>query len=165
MMQNGNDAIELLSLALQKSLSTGDKKLIGKCHFSLGMTNYMKGNYPQCFDHYQKALKIFEEINDLSLIGRTCNEFSVYWRRQKQFEKGLEYLDRAFKVCKECADTACVETSLNNKAVIYEMMGNYNQAIFYYDQAKRVALSHQNYLGLAYIYLDAAQCYFFNGQY
>lgn len=160
MMQNGNDALELLNAALQNAVILNNKKLIGKCHFSLGMANYMKGNYPQCFEHYQKALDIFEEINDLSLIGRTCNEFSVYWRRQKQFEKGLEYLDRSFKVCKECADTACVETSLNNKAVIYEMMGNYNQAIFYYDQAKKVALSHQNYLGLAYIYVDAAQCYF-----
>ncbi|MBK9590153.1 MAG: sensor histidine kinase [Crocinitomicaceae bacterium] len=162
-IKNHEDGTRWMQTCLTYSRQTGDKKLIGRSHLSLGTTFYMRGDYPQCLENYQTALDIFEALNDKSLIGRTCNEFSVYWRKQKLFEKGLEYLDRSYQLCTECKDTGCVETSLNNRAVIYEMMGRYDDAIRYYKKAEDIAVASNNQTGLAYIYTDCAECYRLKG--
>lgn len=161
--QHYEDGLAWNQHCLRYALLSGDQQLIGRSHLNIGVGFYMRGDYPACLENYQKALAIFERLQDNRYIGRTCNEFSVYWRKQKQFEKGLQYLDRAYRACSNCQDTACVETSLNNRAVIYEMMGNYDLALTYYHKADQVAQSIGDTMGQAYIYMDAAQCYRLRG--
>ncbi|MBK9190425.1 MAG: sensor histidine kinase [Crocinitomicaceae bacterium] len=163
-VQNYDDGIAWGKQTLNYAQQSGNQQLIGRSYLIIGMSSYMRGDYPNCLDNYQKALEIFEKINDLNYIGRTNNEFSVYWRKQKQFEKGLECLDKSFKACTDCKDSSCVETSLNNRAVIYEMMGRYEDAIFYYSKAEEIAMRNNNLIGLAYIYADGAECYRLKGQ-
>jgi signal transduction histidine kinase len=157
--RNPADGVQWMEACLYYATKSGNQQLIGRSHLCLGVTNYLKGDYPQCLEHYQTALSIFEQIDDKGYIGRTCNELSVYFRKQKQFEKGLEQLERSFEVCTAAGDSGCVETSLNNRAVIYEMMGNYELAIVYYRKAEQIARATSNQVGLAYIYADAAECY------
>lgn len=161
--RNYQDGTTWTQQSLHYSMLSADQHLIGRSYLNLGMSHYMRGDYPACLLNYQKALDLFETVNDQSYIGRTCNEFSVYWRKQKQFDTGLEYLDRSLSVCSACHDTACVETSLNNRAVIYEMMGRYDLALTYYRKAEEVAASIHDSLGQAYTYMDAAQCHRLNG--
>lgn len=163
-VQNYDDGIAWGKQTLNYAQQSGDQQLIGRSYLVVGMSSYMRGDYPNCLVNYQKALEIFEKIHDLNYIGRTNNEFSVYWRKQKQFDKALECLDKSFKVCTECRDSGCVETSLNNRAVIYEMMGKYEDAIFYYRKAEEIATLNNNLTGLAYIYADGAECYRLKGQ-
>lgn len=163
-VQNYDDGIAWGKQTLNYAQQSGNQQLIGRSYLIIGMSSYMRGDYPNCLINYQKALEIFEKTNDLNYIGRTNNEFSVYWRKQKQFDKGLACLDISFKVCSECKDSGCVETSLNNRAVIYEMMGRYEDAIFYYSKAEEIAMKNNNLIGLAYIYADGAECYRLKGQ-
>ena len=163
--QNSKDGITWMTTCLDYSQSSKNQQAVGRCNLSLGIAWYMTGDYEKCFFHFQTALAIFEKLNDKKYIGRTCNELSVYSRKQKQFQQGLAYLDRSFEMCTACRDSTCVETSLNNRAVIYEMMGNYELALAYYHKAEQVAKSIGNEVGLAYIYIDAAECYRLNGDY
>lgn len=163
-VQNYDDGIAWGNQTLIYAQQSGNQQLIGRSYLIIGMSSYMRGDYPNCLINYQKALEIFEKTNDLNYIGRTNNEFSVYWRKQKQYDKGLACLDISFKVCSECKDSGCVETSLNNRAVIYEMMGRYEDAIFYYSKAEEIAMKNNNLIGLAYIYADGAECYRLKGQ-
>jgi signal transduction histidine kinase len=156
--QNYDDGIVWMKNCLNLSQFSSNQELKGRSHLCLGSAYYLRGNYPECLTNYQQALAIFEASNNRKYIGRTCNEFSVYWRKQKNFDKALEYLDRSYQTCVEAQDTICIETSLNNRAVIYEMMGKYDQALVYYKKAEEVALSINNQLGLAYIYSDWAEC-------
>ncbi|MBK7130934.1 MAG: sensor histidine kinase [Crocinitomicaceae bacterium] len=160
---NYDDGKKWMTTCLSYAHKSGDQELIGRSYLNLGMTDYMRGDYPQCLANYQQALNIFEETENKKYLGRTYNEFSVYWRKQKQFDKAISCLDKSYQLCKECADTGCIETSLNNRAVVYEMSGNYNAAIVYYKKAEEIALSSQNKTGLAYIYADCAECYRLNG--
>lgn len=160
---NYDDGKKWMTTCLSYALTSRDQELIGRSYLHLGMTDYMRGDYPQCLANYQQALNIFEETDNKKYLGRTYNEFSVYWRKQKQFDKGLTCLDKAYQLCKDCADTGCIETSLNNRAVIYEMSGNYHAAIVYYKKAEEIAISSRNKTGLAYIYADCAECYRLKG--
>lgn len=153
------DAVKWVQYCVEYSIQLGNERLIGRSYLNLGMSLYMSGDYPGCLENYQKALSIFEKNGDKQYVGRTCNEFSVYWRKQKQYDRALEDLDRSFKMCSECHDTVCVETSLNNRAVVYEMMGNYPDAVRFYQRAEEVALAIRDSLGLAFIYADEAECY------
>jgi two-component system, NarL family, sensor kinase len=157
--RNSEDGFEWMETCLGFARQSGNQQLIGRSHLNLGVAYYLGGDYPACLEHYLTALDIFEKTNDKAWIGRTCNELSVYTRKQKQFETALEYLDRSFENCTAAHDSGCVETSLNNRAVVYELMGNYELAIVYYRKAEQIAKANSNEVGLAYIYADAAECY------
>ena len=131
----------------------------GRAQLNLGVVHYLSGNYPQAILSYQLALDIFEELEEKCFIGRTCNEMSVYYRKQNLYEKALEVLDRSFKECSDCGDNTCLETSVNNRGVVYEMMGNYNAALESYRKAEILAYQNKNEVGLSYIYNNLAGVY------
>lgn len=144
---------------LDAANSIGNKQFQGRAALSLSAAWYLRGDYEKSFEFNQKALSIFEEIEDQCYIGRTHNERSVYYRKQKQYHKALKSLDIAYKKCIDCGDSACVETSLNNRGVIYEMMGDFDKAVIYYMKARNLAVKIKNDLGLSYIYNNLAEAY------
>lgn len=131
----------------------------GRANLNLGVVHYLSGNYEKAISHYQSALDIFEKEGDKCYIGRTCNEMSVYYRKQKMYDKSLASLDRSFQACSDCGDFECVETSYNNRGVVYEMMGDYAAAIKSYRKAETIALNNQNDIGLSYIYNNLSGVY------
>lgn len=153
------DGIEWAEWGLEFSIEASSDQLEGRSHLCLGTAWYLSGDYEKCFDHYQQALEIFEATKDEKYIGRTNNELSVYYRKQKQYEKGLECLDISYESCMSCKDMECVETSLNNRGVIYEMMGNFQLAVVFYQKAQVIAEENGNEIGLSYIYNNLAEVY------
>lgn len=131
----------------------------GRANLNLGVVQYLSGDYENAIISYQSALDIFEKEGEKCYIGRTCNEMSVYYRKQELYDKALESLDRSFQECSECGDTECVETSFNNRGVVYEMQGNYNAALSAYRRAEKIALQNNNEIGLSYIYNNLAGIY------
>lgn len=131
----------------------------GRANLNLGVVHYLSGNYEKAISHYQSALDIFEKERGKCYIGRTCNEMSVYYRKQKMYDKSLASLDRSFQACSDCGDFECVETSFNNRGVVYEMMGDYAAAIKSYRKAETIALNNQNDIGLSYIYNNLSGVY------
>ena len=157
--KNYEDGIEWGEKSLQYATSFGNDQYIGRANLALGTIWYLRGDYEVCLQYYQVAQRIFEEINDDCMLGRTYNQMSVYNRKQKQYKKGLEDLDKSFQLCQSCGDQECLETSVNNRGVIYEMMGDYDQALFYYRKAQSIAIENENDLGLSYIYNNLAECH------
>ena len=157
--RNMNDGVEWMEKTRSITEKYGDPIYLGRAHLSLGIVTYLRGDYEKCISNYLRALEIFEGENNAQWIGRTCNELSVYSRKQKQYKKGLEYLDRSYEECMSCEDYGCVETSLNNRGVIYEMMGKWDKAVTYYKKAEKIALKTNNQLGLSYILNNLAEVY------
>lgn len=157
--QNYEDGFLLANKTVEASSQLKDTFLLGRSHLILGMAFYMRGEYESCLTNYLLSIQYFEAINNQKYLGRTYNELSVYYRKQKQFEQAHDCLNKSYELCSNCADTACVETSLNNRAVVLEMQGDYKNAIIHYYKAMQIATSINNKLGLAFIYLDCAYCY------
>ena len=157
--KNYEDGIEWGEKSLQYATSLKNDQFIGRANLALGTIWYLRGDYEVCLGYYQEAQKIFTEIKDDCMLGRTYNQMSVYNRKQKQYEKGLEDLDKSFQLCQTCEDMDCIETSLNNRGVIYEMMGKYDQALIYYRRAQKIAIESENEIGLSYIYNNLAECH------
>jgi signal transduction histidine kinase len=154
-----DDGIQWATYAFDFSVKNKLRHEEGRANLSLGTIRYLKGEYEIAVVRFQNALDIFEELGDQCYIGRTCNEFSVYTRKQKQYEKALAYLDRSLQVCTECEDWTCVETSYNNRGVIYEMMGKYSASVSAYKKAESIAVANDNQIGLSYIYNNFAEVY------
>ena len=155
--RNMQDGIEWLETARSYARIMKNKHMEGRSELCLGTVWYLHGDYKKAIAHYQIALDIFEAEEAHAWIGRTCNELSVYSRKQRQYKKALEYLDRSYDECIGAKDLNCVETSLNNRGVVYEMMGEYDVAITYYRRAEKIALKTDNKLGLSYIYNNLAE--------
>ena len=157
--KNHADGIIWVGEALKLARNDENQQLTGRAYLCLGTIWYMNGDYKQAFAYYQRALQIFQSLNDLKYLGRTYNELSVYYRKQKQYDKALECLDFAYESCLEADDMICVETSFNTRGVICELMGNLSEAKFFYKKAEKVAKENGNRIGLSYIYNNLADVY------
>ncbi|MEO9533480.1 MAG: sensor histidine kinase [Crocinitomicaceae bacterium] len=157
------DGIEWVNTIKNQAETNNLELQIGRSNLCLGTIHYLNGDYELAIAHYQTALDQFEALDNDCYKGRTYNEMSVYYRKQKQFEKSLEVLALSYDLCNGCGDQTCVETSHNNRGVVFEMMGDYDKAKEFYRRAEVIAIKNDNQIGLSYIYNNFAECFRLTG--
>ena len=103
---------------------------------SLGVIYSQEGNYYVALEHYQKALKLYLEIEDKNSISKAYNNIGVVYKSQLNPNKALEYFKKALKIQEEIGEQT-VPVTLTNIGVIYFEQNNFVDALSYYTIAKK----------------------------
>ncbi len=115
--------------------SKGLKKHMASALNIQGISFAIRGDYANGLDHYQKCLKIQEEIGDKMGSANTLNNIGIIYNDQGDNPKALEYYERSLKIKEELGDKNGTAISLGNIGVIYNDQGDYPKALEYYQRS------------------------------
>jgi len=136
------------------------KNYVASCYNYLGNAWYYQSNFIEANKHYQKALKIWEEIDDKSGTAKMYICLGNIQLDQKNLSKAMEYYQYALKINKEINNKSEITGCLINIGQIYHEQKNYDNekenlqiALDYYTELgnlKGIALCLNN-IGLIYL--------------
>lgn len=111
------------------------KKGLAKSYGSIGIVFSEKSNYSKGLQYHLKAVKIYEEINDLQKCAQVYNNIGVAYQSQASDFKALEYFLKAQKILEKVNDPN-IGITLTNIANCYLKQKNLDKAYEYYSKAK-----------------------------
>jgi len=138
---------EALKLLVEKNLRTETAgkplhnyylKFYADVFNNLGYLSFQKSQYPQAFDHWHKALKYQEEINDKSGMASTLNNIGTGYDALGDIPKALEYFEKSLKLHEDLKSKAGVGSCLNNIGVIFIRQGNVIKGLEYLSRSLKI---------------------------
>ncbi|HEU5364232.1 MAG TPA: tetratricopeptide repeat protein, partial [Hanamia sp.] len=110
-----NYATEARDLAEKKHF----KKAMAYAYKNIGIGYYMQAKYLESLGNYDKALAIFDSLDDkVGVANILSNEASLYFN-QADDEKALELNLKSLQVAEQIGDTLRILTALQNIGAVY----------------------------------------------
>lgn len=138
----------------EKEIGSNDKEIkngLARAYGSIGIVFSEQSNYAMALQYHLKALKIYEEINDLSKCARVYNNIGIVYQSEGDHFRALDYFIRCLKLQEKIGDrTAGITTT--NIGNIYLAQKNYPKALEYYTKAKSLFEKYPNPRGLGELY-------------
>jgi CHAT domain-containing protein len=101
----------------------------------LGTAYYSKGDYQQCINNYQDALRLAQESHDREDETVALKNLARIYSNLNDNRLSLEYLLRALKIAQELSDKRSIAVVLLDISTTYFSMGDYKNALDYGGQA------------------------------
>ena len=101
--------------------------------------NLSQENLNNALEYYQKALTLFEEIDNLAEQGRILSNLGGVYSNLSQYSQALEYYQRGLVIRREVEDRLGERVTLNNIGGVYDSLGQYEQALEFYEQSLSLA--------------------------
>lgn len=103
---------------------------IGLAYLNYGLLEQIKASYDAAIHINQKALKIFTEINNDTLIAKCCDALGLNYWQKGQNDIALQYLFRSLKI----------NENLN---IPTEIAANYNHISMVYQSQNKIKLAEE----------------------
>jgi tetratricopeptide (TPR) repeat protein len=149
--QNFEKAQTLFEKLLDNN-ETIDNKLIknglARALASQGVVFSQQSVYFNALEMYQKALKIYLEINQKTNICKAYNNIGIVYKSQQNNGQALEYFKKALAIQLQIGEPTAAVT-LTNIGVIYAEQNNKIEALKYYQKAERLFANNDNKRGFA----------------
>jgi tetratricopeptide (TPR) repeat protein len=103
-----------------------------------GVSFYIRRDYSQALDYYQRSLKINEEIDNKKGIGKALSNIGLNYMNEGNFPQALDYYQRSLKAYEETEDKKAIAEALDNVGKYYGNQGNFPQALDYYERSLKI---------------------------
>ncbi len=123
-----HEATEILASAEKLGRKHGFKALQAEAIRVTGNVLSDLGQNAEAEIEYNKALSIFEKINDLSGIGRCFNNLGVTCAERGDYEGALEFYEKSLKTQREVGNDMGIAIALNNIGEVHRFRGDYDEA-------------------------------------
>jgi adenylate cyclase len=155
-----NYATQAKELAFQAKLYTQ----LAYAYKTIGMVNYNQASYVESLGNYDKALAIFDSLNDKAGVANILsNEASLYFN-QADDEKALELNLKSLSVAEQINDTLRILTALQNIGAVYSNKpSTLNKALDYYLRALPMSESLKNNDAIGTIAVNLGEIYLAKG--
>ena len=127
------------------------KKGLARAYGSIGIVFSEQSNYTKALQYHLKAVKIYEENNDLARCARVYNNIGIVYKAQGEDFKALNYYIKCLKIQEKIKDET-VGITTTNIGNIYLHQKNYTKALEYYTKAKQLFQKYPNQIGLGELY-------------
>ena len=101
----------------------------------LGFVDSMRGDYPHALERFNTALKLSEQLNDRSGIGKTMNIIGNVYADLSDYPRALEYYSNAIAIHEELFEKSSIARVTCNIGVVYVSLSDYQRALEYYSKA------------------------------
>ena len=103
----------------------------------LGIINAKQGLSEEALATYFQALQLSESIKDSSMIGLTIHNLGMFYRRQHEYKKAIDYLQKAIRIRHKINEkTSEIGMSYNMLGVTYFYTKQYDSALINYKKAE-----------------------------
>ncbi len=162
---NPDKAIILSDTLFEFSRKLGKKKVMATALNMKGLAYYNKSDYPNALKHYQRSLKIREEIGDIDKIASSLNNIGLTHRVQGNYPQALDYYRRCLIIMEENGHKKGIAASLNNIGVIYEIQSSYQLAMESYVRSLKNFEEIGDKQGIARSLSNIGNIYYVQGNY
>jgi len=103
-----------------------------------GVSFWLRANYLEATNYYERSLKIREEIGDKKGIAASLYNIGNIYLRQGNYPQALDYHQRSLKIEEEIGNIEGIAGSLGNIGLIYSEQDNYPKALDYYKRSQKI---------------------------
>ena len=102
---------------------------------NIGISYWLKSDYPKALDYLFKSLKIYEEIGNKWGISKNLGNIGMVYYNQNDYSKAIDYYSRALKLSIELDDHSGIAKNNNNIGLIYLNQSESNKALEYFNKS------------------------------
>jgi signal transduction histidine kinase len=117
---------------------SGDTLMQAKALMNIGTVHDCLGNLPMSLSYYNKALKIFKQINNESGVADCELNMAILLIKQKKFEPACEKLISAAGIYEKTGNISNLAAAYLNLGLAYKKMKNFSLAIDYHERAYEI---------------------------
>ena len=121
-----------------KLLNTPSPELNTTFLYGLGNLHYVKGDYRQAIDFYDKCLKESQEIKDSQTVGAALNSMGLSHFWLGDYDKAINYFQQRLVIAWANNDYQGEGAALNNLGIVYSTQGKYRKAIKYQNRSWKI---------------------------
>lgn len=119
------------------------KNGLARAYGSIGFVFMEQSNYPKALQFNFKALKIFEDTNNLEKLSRIYNNIGVIYKSQGEFFKALVYYEKCLEIQEKLKDGS-IGVTTNNIGLVYMTNHDLPKAFKYFNKSKAYFEKHPN---------------------
>lgn len=127
-------ARELMDFAIDKN----NLKIQATCLKTIGLASYLRSNYKEALQYYDKALIKAYEAEDKVEVSNILNNIGVSNKALGNYDKALESHFKSLKIKEELGLKRSMSFSYNNIGVIYSIQRNHPMAIEYFHKNLKI---------------------------
>jgi tetratricopeptide (TPR) repeat protein len=124
------------------------KEGLARANASIGYVFVEQSNYAKGIMYYFKALKIYEQTNNLEKLSKIYNNIGVIYKSQTEYFKALIYYEKCL-VIQEKLNDKNIGTTTNNIGLVYLEKKDFTKAVQYFNKAKTYFDKYPNPYALA----------------
>ena len=158
---SASDAEKFVSQASSAAQASSYKKGLAESLKIQGVLHYVRNEYSVAVEYCYQALKLYEELNDMSGKAKVLNNLSMIFTQQNQFDKARDFSLESLKLKRSIGDSLGVVNSLLALAEYYRNTRYFTRALDFCNQAlDRLKILKTNwatgnaYSSIADIYAD-----------
>ena len=108
------------------------------------------GNFEKAYDYQMKALRGFEQLNDLPGTCRSNYVIGTIFYYQKQYDQALTQYLKALAIAEKAEKPRLIYSSLGALGATYDELNNWEEGLYYNNKALELAKKIQYDSGIAY---------------
>jgi signal transduction histidine kinase len=161
---NPNKSESLFSEALSLSEKINYKKGMANSMSHLSLIYYFTGKEDVSVQYSIKALKIYEETNDLSKLAHEYGELG-YRLKRRDLTKAFFYMQKGINIANSIKDTGRLSILYDNYGVLHEMNNDLDSALFFYSKSLSIDEAISDSVGMGYSLFNIANAYVLKKQF
>lgn len=129
------ECIKLLELNQNKNYY--EKKWIAHAYYNVFILfNFTDTGLAQ-EEYLNKALELYEQIEDFSGVGNCYNSYAVFYFRSGEFNKSLDYLLKALALAEKEKSISFLSIYCANLGLVYTKLNDFDTAVEYFNRAQK----------------------------
>lgn len=125
------------------------KQIFARANNNIGYAYSIQGRNVEALSYYNKALKIFEELNDIDGISKLSNNIGGIYRFAGNFKEAEKLYVKGLALLKGTNDSLGVAVFENNLGAVYKNLGNHSKALTHFKNSERIRRKLNDENGLA----------------
>ena len=101
----------------------------------LGALALEEGNLPEALERYQKALKLFQHLNEPDMEGAVQHQIGMVFQEKRQWDQAEHHFRESARLSEKHGDEASAARTFNHLAHISEQTGKLELAETWYRKA------------------------------
>lgn len=147
-----NQAEKLTVQFLDEGIANGDKEVIARSNYLLGLIHYYRSAYYISNKYYLAALQSDFANQDLSFKEACLNNMGINYEIQNMLPKAITAYNESLKIAKKLKDSTSIYESMINLGLLNAKSKKYNLALYNVNQAIKYFERHQDKFNMALCY-------------
>ncbi|MBN2012407.1 tetratricopeptide repeat protein [candidate division KSB1 bacterium] len=156
---NWESAVEQLELAMAYYDRIQSPVRLKDCYCQLGIAYQRMGKYAETIDYYQQALKLAEQIKDISSIAKLNMFLGVIYRILDDKTKSTQLLEHSHALYQQLDNVRGIVDTLNQLSLTNLQQSNYQSALSGFNKCIAYCRKIGDVEMLAYVNLNKADFY------
>ncbi len=154
-------AQEALTLAKEANFKRG----IAAATKNLAICNYVNGKSDIAIKQFIEAIKLFEELKDVSELAHCYSQMGIAYYLQYQYDNALKYYDKSIELYKKTTNKKDLAGVYINQGISYTYVKKMDLAEINYNEALKIYHEINYKPGFAPAYNSLAKIYYAKKEY